>query len=190
MGLDMYLMGRVSTYKSWGEAPSEAPSTKERNAALRAAKAVGLTEVSDNIDTITVSREVAYWRKANQIHKWFVDNVQDGEDNCREYYVPREKLVELRALCQRVLDESQIAKGKVVNGYTYDGDKRVPIMEDGETITNPDVAEALLPTVSGFFFGGTEYDSYYLSDIKNTVEQLDKVLALPEDIEFYYQSSW
>jgi hypothetical protein len=31
-----------------------------------------------------VSVEVGYWRKANAIHRWFVDNLQDGVDDCRE----------------------------------------------------------------------------------------------------------
>ena len=26
--------------------------------------------------------QIASWRKANAIHKWFVDNVQDGVDDC------------------------------------------------------------------------------------------------------------
>jgi hypothetical protein len=44
-----------------------------------------------------VIEEVMYWRKANQIHKWFVDNVQDGVDDCKEYWVSEEKLQELFA---------------------------------------------------------------------------------------------
>ena len=39
--------------------------------------------------------EVGYWRKANQIHKWFVDNVQDGNDDCGTYYVSEKQLKEL-----------------------------------------------------------------------------------------------
>ena len=31
--------------------------------------------------------EVAYWRKANAIHGWFVYNIQDGVDDQNEYYV-------------------------------------------------------------------------------------------------------
>lgn len=27
-------------------------------------------------------KEIAYWRKANAIHRWFVDNVQNGTDDC------------------------------------------------------------------------------------------------------------
>ena len=32
-----------------------------------------------------------YWRKANQIHKWFVDNVQGGIDDCRPYPVSQSR---------------------------------------------------------------------------------------------------
>ena len=53
-------------------------------------------------------------------------------------------------------------------------------------------AEDLLPTCSGFFFGGTEYDEYYFEDIKNTINMIDKALLLYNTgkINFYYQSSW
>ena len=44
--------------------------------------------------------EVMYWRKANAIHKWFVDNVQGGEDDCREYPVSNDQLIELRDTCK------------------------------------------------------------------------------------------
>lgn len=51
----------------------------------------------------TTGQEVGYWRKANQIHNWFVNNIQNGEDECGEYDVPYEKLLELRGLCYDVL---------------------------------------------------------------------------------------
>jgi hypothetical protein len=35
--------------------------------------------------------ELAYWRKANQIHNWFVKNVQNGQDNCMPYEVSENK---------------------------------------------------------------------------------------------------
>ena len=45
-----------------------------------------------------------YWRKANAIHKWFVDRVQDGEDNCSEYEVTLKQLEELLAVIDEVLE--------------------------------------------------------------------------------------
>lgn len=55
--------------------------------------------VTPDAPSLTVDFNVAYWRKANQIHAWFVDNVQDGKDECQRSYVSREKLKELRDLC-------------------------------------------------------------------------------------------
>lgn len=57
-----------------------------------------------------IEAEFMYWRKANAIHKWFVDNVQEGNDDCGEYYLTEENLVSLRDTCRAVLeDRSQAA---------------------------------------------------------------------------------
>ena len=49
--------------------------------------------------------ESSRWRKANQIHNWFVENVQDGIDDCSYHNeVTKEILEELLDICQRVLD--------------------------------------------------------------------------------------
>lgn len=54
--------------------------------------------------------EVGYWGKANQIHKWFVDNVQDGVDDCGDYKVTKEQLIELHNVCNDVLNNHSLAK--------------------------------------------------------------------------------
>jgi hypothetical protein len=48
---------------------------------------------------IDVNHNVAYWRKANAIHSWFVKNVQDGVDDCRKAFVSRDQLEKLVDLC-------------------------------------------------------------------------------------------
>jgi hypothetical protein len=53
--------------------------------------------------------EAGYWRKANQIHRWFVENVQDGEDDGSAYPVSREKIGELLGLVERVLADTSTA---------------------------------------------------------------------------------
>lgn len=52
----------------------------------------------------SVRSNVMYWRKANAIHQWFVDNVQDGEDDCGDYHVTKEELQELLDTITKVLD--------------------------------------------------------------------------------------
>ena len=140
----------------------------------------------------SIIEEVGYWRKANAIHKWFVDNVQDGEDNCGYYKVAPEQLEELLNICKLIKQKCILKKGKIANGYRFENGKEVPIMEDGEYIENPEVAAEYLPTQSGFFFGGTDYDQWYMKDIESTIEILTKVLK-EKDIDNHmvvYTSRW
>jgi hypothetical protein len=47
--------------------------------------------------------KVAYWRKANQIHRWFVENVQNGKDECEVYEVNINHLILLCNYCDMIL---------------------------------------------------------------------------------------
>jgi hypothetical protein len=110
-----------------------------------------------------VTIELGYWRKANAIHAWFVNNVQDGVDDCGEYFVENEKLIELRTLVEKVL-----------------------------AARTTDVALELLPTQSGFFYGDTSINEWYWDSLENTKEMLDKVLStnFGSEWDIYYSSSW
>ena len=127
-----------------------------------------------------------YWRKANQIHRWFVENVQYGEDDCGTYGVEVEKLIELRDTCRKVLDASELVDGKVFAGIEYSQEGKRTLYDDGRVIEDPSVAEELLPTESGFFFGSTNYDEWYYDDLERTVKGID---AIMENIEPYKQHS-
>lgn len=59
-----------------------------------------------------------------------------------------------------------------------------------KVVHNPELAPKLLPTTQGFFFGSYEYDAFYLGDLCETLEICERMLKLPEDWHFYYQSSW
>lgn len=106
--------------------------------------------------------EVAYWRKANQIHSWFVRHVQDGEDNCEVHReLTRQDLLDL-------LDEAVVV------------------------LRHPTTAKDLLPIKEGFFFGNYEYNQYYEEKLCSTVEQIGKLLRTTdwENEALYYASSW
>jgi hypothetical protein len=187
MGLDMYL-AKKHYIQNWDHMRPEqrySVSVREGGKRLRTIKPERISYVVE---------EVAYWRKANQIHKWFVENVQGGNDDCKEYYVDREQLKELLATVSTVLQGSQLVAGKVTNGYTLsaEGEKvvRNPIVEDGQRIADPSVASALLPVQEGFFFGSTDYDQYYHEDLTYTRDTLTALLAEQDNGEFYYRASW
>ena len=149
MGLDMYL--NKKTYVQYWE------HNGDNNYEVTVTKA-GKPASIDGRKVKYVIEDAGYWRKQNNIHRWFVQNVQNGIDDCGEYYVEREKLKELLALCKAVKNQ-------------------------------PAAAEAILPTASGFFFGGTEYDQWYYDGIDNTIQILNEALA-DENGEYYYSSSW
>jgi hypothetical protein len=143
-----------------------------------------------------IEERVGYWRKANQIHSWFVKNIQDGNDDCGEYSLPKEKAVELLNICKEIKSESKLKDGAITNGYTFENGVKMPIVEDGKEIANPEVAERLLPTTSGFFFGSNDYDEYYMQDIDDTIQILETILNESDQSKeyftesIYYQSSW
>lgn len=117
--------------------------------------------------------EVGYWRKANAIHAYFVDATQDGIDECQYSEVAPEVLEELLETCQYVLKNCKANK-------------------NGETITNEHIAQEHLPTQGGFFFGSTNYDQWYLDDLTNTVDIIQRVLWETnfEKEMIIYHASW
>ena len=154
MGLDMYLYK-----KSWVNSGEWIkPEAREE---------IKMTRGGNDVDTSNIRyivEEVGYWRKANAIHKWFVNNVQKGEDDCGEYVVTYERLMELKELCERVL----------------------ALLQAGEY----NLAAAELPTQSGFFFGNTEYGMDYEDDLVRTISILNRLTE--EDVRhtLTYTSSW
>ena len=150
-------------------------------------KFFNLKDDCDNLGSAEVSFEIGYWRKSNQIHNWFVENTQDGEDRNGESDVSREQLIELKELCEKVVKilSEQTRKKVMIKDRFSDKEFEHDIYEDTEEI------KALLPTREGFFFGGTEYDEYYKDDLEQTIEILNKCLEkFGEDWDFSYRASW
>jgi hypothetical protein len=156
MGLDMYL-SKKTYVKQWEHKGDD--NIK-----------VEVTQKGETVSHIKPERisyieeEVGYWRKSNQIHNWFVHNVQNDTDDCGTYFVSEEQLEELLELCKKVLDNNKLA-------------------------------EELLPSTSGFFFGSTDYDEWYFSDLTHTVEIIESLLSERNergylDGDVYYHSSW
>ena len=111
--------------------------------------------------------EVGYWRKANQIHKWFVENVQEDVDDCGYYDVSLDKINELLNIVNKILK-------------TKDRKEK------------DELAKELLPTQEGSFFGNQSYDNDYFEDLKHTKEIIEKLLKVKnlKDYDIEYTSSW
>lgn len=157
MGLDMYLSKRTYV-KNWDH--MEASERHSVTVAGPSASEIRPERIS------YIEEEVAYWRKANAIHQWFVHHCQNGVDECQQTYVSCEQLTELATLCTEL---TALRK------------------------TNPSEADARavkeLPPQGGFFFGSTDIDEYYWEDVRETGEHLT-ALVNESGGGFYYQSSW
>ena len=169
MGLDMYLEIRKSEYRS--------KYSKDKGSRIKLEYPKDITEFIPDLTDLRISRqtnyEVGYWRKANQIHNWFMQNCANRDeydnpiDDCRPIEITVDKLEELLDTCKKVLADHSLAG-------------------------------SLLPTTDGFFFGSTEYDDYYFGELEQTVEIIEPVLKFAKHKlelkdyawEVYYQASW
>lgn len=103
MGLDMYLTKRIYVGANYehNNVKGKIKLTKgEENKPIK----VDLKKVTYIIE------QAGYWRKANHIHQWFVENVQDGEDDCKDYYADIKKLQKLLGICKQVKENHELAK--------------------------------------------------------------------------------
>ena len=173
MGLDMYLTANEYVSRTQRDPSGLSPDTPKRNPLFDtlASRRPGWVDEA-GYSGMSISYPIAYWRKANAIHNWFVQNVQDGQDNCQKSYVSAQNLRDLREACQAVL-----------------------ATRNNSLVSVSEVAEenGIAPT-AGFFFGSTEYDEWYFGDLEYTVNAIDRLEANGvfdnawTDIE--YQASW
>lgn len=111
--------------------------------------------------------ELIYWRKANQIRRWFVEHLEnfDFDDNLGQYDVSKEVL-------ENLADDIEY----VLSGAT-----------DKQKIER---AEEVMPTCSGFFFGNTEYDIDYFLELRRTLDEVNSILEMWCDGDEVYYTEW
>lgn len=113
MGLDQYLFAR-KYYSKYCTGKDKTDFAKLL-VMSRARKYLVPTDVGHQ--SVHLMIKVGQWRKAHQIHQWIVDNCQEGTDDCRETYVPRENLEELLALCESVANDHSKAQEELPFGW-------------------------------------------------------------------------
>ena len=100
MGLDMYLNKKIYI-----------------GANYHFNKITGTLDIKQNGEPIPINlnkikyilEEQASWHKVYQIHRWFVDNIQEGMDDGGIYEVYGKDLLKLVELCKCVLEDHSLA---------------------------------------------------------------------------------
>ena len=154
MGLDMYLYGLDD---------EDIPTFKKAKKLIQESDGGRYTdEIRDLLDNFweKEGEALAYWRKANAIHKFFCDCGEEI-DKSIYYIITREDIGQLLQRCIQVL-----------------------------IVKDEDYSNCNLPTESGFFFGSVEYDDYYYYQLQDTIEQLTKILKEYDNDKFLYYASW
>lgn len=109
MGLDQYLYAKKYACAN----DIDGPRWKQMNDDfLKFKDALGddAKYLDEHLPGIMIDMKIGQWRKANAIHQWFVDNCQDGNDDCREAYVSRQQLAELLDAVTQVLADASKAE--------------------------------------------------------------------------------
>ena len=111
MGLDMFLYAKRDLW-----------SFNENDKVVESSIRSVLPEI-EGMEVRSIKVEAGCWRKANQIHRWFVENIQDGEDDCRDADVFRDQLGDLLDLCRKVMANQSRAEELLPtsNGFFFGG---------------------------------------------------------------------
>ena len=102
MGLDMYLYKKTYV-KNWSHINPEELHKITIKKGGKAVKKIKPERISYIIE------QVGYWRKFNALHLWFVNNCQNGVDNCQETYVDPSNLKTLLEILKNVKENHELA---------------------------------------------------------------------------------
>lgn len=164
MGLDMYFYARKTTYKSFSKwgKPDRANEVNYPED-LKIFSDYIYDRNFKSVQTET-SYQIGYFRKFNALHSYIVKTFADGIDNCQDIILYKEDVEQIK----KVLDD-------VLNAHQQ-----------------VEKAKELLPTQSGFFFGGTDYDEFYFEDVKDAADLMQSFLDNFdfENYQLVYQASW
>lgn len=153
MGLDMYLY-KKHYVKNWDWMTDHEKHT------------ISIKKGKKKLDHIkpdrvcSVVEEVMYWRKFNALHKWFVDNVQEGVDDCKESFV----------------DESDLKMLLETLTYVYEN------KDSAETI--------LPTAQGFFFGSDEVDEYYWEEVKSTIIQLKDLLEEDNKGASFYYRSSW
>ena len=203
MGLDMTISRRVHGYR------------KDDGTLSQSLKDYKSDEFGCS-NSEAIETQVAYWRKANAIHGWFVENVQDGDDDCGEYDIEIDTIKELRDVCYNILNRMKgmvlrVPKKDVDEFKEFYGGKgikqRIAIdpdnlselsnVTDYHIVSDQSICKEELPTRDGCFFGNTSYNGAYFWNIVKTIRMCDRIIEQDKkDREngvypyYTYHASW
>ena len=119
-------------------------------------------------------KELSYFRKVNFLVKFFNDKVLEWWEGTildgLDVPINKEWCEELLEKCNKVVDKYNELKAS----YTPNTDEYNTELFESQEANDlfAKFAAETLPTMAGFFYGSTDYDKWYLDDVKDVIEHL------------------
>ena len=121
--------------------------------------------------TVKIS-EVLYLRKANQIHRYIVENFADGRDECQEICMDIDDIRTLNDICKRIVKESKLA-----DDWVYYGNSTSRRVSKGGTVELAEKKDLRFVRVGGVAPSDIKVGDY----IWGSETSADKVESIDED---------
>lgn len=146
--------------------------------------------------------DMGYFRKVNCLLPFF-----GYEDDCSIHPIEKHQIEQLVSTAKKLLEVYDTISYQLhlqqidLNYYKeiYKDNQKMcnerckPVLEKMEEIWKQfeSVAQEMLPTTTGFFFGSQAYREYYVADLKDIVEIFTKVLDTTDfDIDQIFMYCW
>ena len=100
---------------------------------------------------------VCSWRKYDFLHRWFVNNVQGGEDDCRRYQVSHYELLSLYNECQRLVNQRN-SQAAMASDLSLDCGGDAGLYDDEYWDTLQGIVDDLKPLVMDLIPAGFSFE--------------------------------
>lgn len=142
-------------------------------------------------------KKLSYFRKVNFLVKFFNDKIMyydsstipDGLD----IPIDKEWCEELLEKCNKVVNKYNELKASYTSNTNDDNTNLFESQEANDLFAK--FASETLPTMAGFFYGSTDYDEWYLNDVKDVIEHLQNNIIpefdkLDDDEYIVFNADW
>lgn len=196
MGLDSYIFSIEkdgNTFDKYVETENYFRFYKEKKLSPPAIKLEKFNELLKRFNEKgSIFSEEMYWRKAWDIHKWFVNAAQDGVDDCEMHRpLTREDIVNFRKFvkekCKNTSEEC-----RVVEAYRYNDDGTTTLIPcDGVEVEYGDGKKKRISNEIPIIFN-ENYDDWDMMHYEDALEWCNDTLAEFDFDNKYlvYVSSW
>lgn len=197
MGLDSYIFSIEkdgNTFNKYVETENYFRFYKEKKLSPPAIKLEKFNELLKRFNEKgSIFSEEMYWRKAWDVHKWFVNTAQDGVDNCEMHRpLTREDIINFRKFVKEKLKKYEKPECVVVNAYKENEDGTTTIIPcDGIEVqygnNTHERIDSSIPIIID-----EDYDSWEKMHYENSYEWCNDTLAEFDFDNKYlvYVSSW